>query len=256
MPLALHRARSDTGEEQHSHIGLVTLRAGDVVLVQGTQSKLDQLKRSAQALVLDGTIDLPRTNRSHRALGIMVFVVIAAAVGLMPIFVSSLLGVGLMLATRCLTWREVGGSISAQVVMIVVTSLALGLALVETGGATFIAQGFVGLFQILPTPLMLSGLMIVMALLTNVVSNNAAGVIGTPIAIQVARELGVSPEPFVLAVIFGANMSYATPFGYQTNLLVLSAGGYRFSDFIRAGIPLTIIMWLGFTILLPLLFPL
>jgi len=256
MPLALHRARSDTGEEQHSHIGLVTLRAGDVVLVQGTNSKLDQLKRSAQALVLDGTIDLPRTNRSHRALGIMIFVVVAAAIGLMPIFVSSLVGVGLMLATRCLTWREVGASISAPVVMIVVTSLALGLALVETGGATFIAQGFVSLFQIFPTPLILSGLMIVMALLTNVVSNNAAGVIGTPIAIQVARELGVSPEPFVVAVIFGANMSYATPFGYQTNLLVLSAGGYRFGDFIRAGIPLTILMWLGFSIVLPLVIPL
>lgn len=256
MPLALHRARSEDGEEQHSHIGLVTLRAGDVVLVQGAQSNLDQLKRSAQALVLDGTIDLPRTNRSHRALGIMVFVVLAAATGLMPISVSALVGVGLMLATRCLTWREVGGSISAPVVMIVVTSLALGLALVETGGATFIAQGFVGVFQIFPTPLILSGLMLVMALLTNVVSNNAAGVIGTPIAIQVALELGVSPEPFVLAVIFGANMSYATPFGYQTNLLLLSAGGYRFSDFLRAGIPLTLIMWLCFSIILPFLYPL
>jgi di/tricarboxylate transporter len=93
-----------------------------------------------------------------------------------------------------------------------------------------------------------------MALLTNVVSNNAAGVIGTPIAVEVARTLGVSPEPFVLAVIFGANMSYATPFGYQTNLLVLSAGGYRFSDFIRAGIPLTLIMWIGFSIVLPMVY--
>ena len=98
--------------------------------------------------------------------------------------------------------------------------------------------------------------MLVMALLTNVVSNNAAGVIGTPIAIQVALELGVPPEPFVLAVIFGANMSYATPFGYQTNLLVLSAGGYKFSDFIRAGVPLTLIMWLGFSMLLPFMYDL
>jgi di/tricarboxylate transporter len=231
------------------------LRAGDVVLVQGTQANLDLLKRSGNALVLDGTMDLPRTNKSQRALGIMVFVVVAAALGIMPISVSALIGVGVMLATRCLTWRDVGGSISAPVVMIVVTSLALGLALVETGGATFIAQGFVGIFEILPTPMILSALILVMALLTNVVSNNAAGVIGTPIAIQVARELGVPPEPFVLAVIFGANMSYATPFGYQTNLLVLSAGGYKFSDFMRAGIPLTLIMWLGFSLLLPLMYP-
>ncbi len=98
--------------------------------------------------------------------------------------------------------------------------------------------------------------MLVMSILTNVVSNNAAGVIGTPIAIEVANELGVDPIPFVLAVIFGANMSYATPFGYQTNLLVLTSGGYKFSDFIRAGVPLTILMWLGFSAVLPLLYDL
>ncbi len=95
--------------------------------------------------------------------------------------------------------------------------------------------------------------MLVMALLTNVVSNNAAGVIGTPIAVQVARQLGVSPEPFVLAVIFGANMSFATPFGYQTNLLVLSAGGYRFWRFpARRPAADGTDMWLGFSIVLPM----
>jgi len=256
LPLALHRARSETGEEEHSHIGLVTLRAGDVVLVQGTQTQLEQLKRSANALVLDGTTDLPRTNRADRALLIMAAVVLAAAIGLMPISISAIIGVGAMIATRCLTWREVGASMSIPVVLIVVTSLALGLALVETGAAIYIAQGFVSTMEIFPTPMILSSLMLAMALLTNVVSNNAAGVIGTPIAIQVALELGVSPEPFVLAVIFGANMSYATPFGYQTNLLVLSAGGYKFSDFIRAGVPLTLIMWLGFSMLLPFMYDL
>ena len=96
--------------------------------------------------------------------------------------------------------------------------------------------------------------MLVMAVLTNIVSNTAAGVIGTPIAIQVARELGVDPEPFILAVIFGANMSYATPFGYQTNLLLLTAGGYKFTDFLRAGVPLTVLMWLGFSIVLPMIY--
>ena len=93
-----------------------------------------------------------------------------------------------------------------------------------------------------------------MTVLTNVVSNNAAAVIGTPIAVSIAQQLGVDPIPFVLAVLFGANMSYATPFGYQTNLLILSAGGYKFSDFMRVGIPLTIVMWIGFSIVLPLLY--
>jgi di/tricarboxylate transporter len=89
-----------------------------------------------------------------------------------------------------------------------------------------------------------------------VVSNNAAGVIGAPIAIQIANDIGVPAEAFVLAVIFGANMSFATPFGYQTNLLVLTSGGYKFSDFVRVGVPLTLLMWLGFSIVLPLLYDL
>ena len=103
-------------------------------------------------------------------------------------------------------------------------------------------------------PYVLSGFMLIMSMLTNVVSNNAAAVIGTPIAISIATQLGVDPRPFVLGVLFGANMSYATPIGYQTNLLILSAGGYRFSDFVRVGVPLTVIMWLGFSIVLPMLY--
>jgi di/tricarboxylate transporter len=104
--------------------------------------------------------------------------------------------------------------------------------------------------------MVLSAFMLLMTLLTNVVSNNAAAAIGTPIAISIASQLGAPPEPFILAVLFGANMSFATPYGYQTNLLILSAGGYKFSDFLRVGIPLTIIMWIGFSLILPTLYQL
>lgn len=256
LPLALHRAGESGGEDTTGHIGLQPLRAGDVVLVQGTQKQIDQLKRLKMALVLDGTTDLPRTHRSSWALAIMIAVVGAAALNLLPIAVSALAGVGLMLATRCLTWKDAGAALHPPVIVIIVTSLALGIALTETGAATLIAQGFLAAVSGLPTPLILSCLMLVLSVLTSIVSNNAAGVIGTPIAIQIANELGVSPEPFVLAVIFGANMSYATPFGYQTNLLIMAAGGYRFSDFLRAGGPLVLITWLGFSIVLPLLYDL
>jgi di/tricarboxylate transporter len=256
LPLALHRARSADSEEITSHIGLVPLRAGDIILVQGTQKKLEELKRSGNALVLDGTMDLPRTQRSDRAFLIMALVVLLAATGVFRISVSALLGVGAMLATRCLTVKDAVGALSIPVVIIIVTSLALGVALTETQGAVFIARGFVAMVSSLPPPIVLSFLMLAVALLTNVVSNNAAGVIGAPIAIQVAREIGVPPEAFVLAVIFGANMSFATPFGYQTNLLVLTSGGYKFSDFVRVGVPLTLLMWLGFSILLPMLYDL
>ena len=96
--------------------------------------------------------------------------------------------------------------------------------------------------------------MLLMAMLTNVVSNNAAGVIGTPIAVGIAHELGLPAEPFVLAVLFGANMSYATPMAYQTNMLVMTAGNYRFSDFVRIGVPLTLVMWLMYSWLLPVIY--
>ena len=98
--------------------------------------------------------------------------------------------------------------------------------------------------------------MLVMAVLSNMVSNTAAAVIGTPIAVELARQLGVAPEPFVLAVLFGVNMGFATPVADNCNLLVYSAGGYSFRDFVRVGVPLTVIMWLALTWLLPQYFPL
>lgn len=253
LPLALHRARTPSGQVS-SDLNSVRLRAGDVVLVQGSRAAIDELKASGTMLVLDGTISLPHTHRAKRALGTMAFVVFAAAVGLLPIAVSALAGVGLMIAMGCLNWRDVTEALSVPVIMIIVVSLALGNALMATGTAQYLAHSFVGVTETLPVPVILSAFMLIMSLFTNVVSNNAAAVIGTPIAVGVAQELGVSPEPFVLAVLFGANMSYATPIGYQTNLLILSAGGYKFSDFMRVGIPLTIVMWLGFSLVLPWLY--
>jgi len=134
--------------------------------------------------------------------------------------------------------------------MIIVTSLALGMALMRTGAADYVAQLYVALASGMPPAGVLSGFMLVMAVLTNVVSNNAAAVIGTPIAVGIARQLDVPPEPFVLAVLFGANLSFATPMAYQTNLLIYSAGGYRFSDFLRVGLPLTGVMWIVLSITL------
>jgi di/tricarboxylate transporter len=255
LPLAIHRARAPSSQVT-GDLNAIRLRAGDVLLVQGTRDAIDTLKASGTMLVLDGTTDLPQTHRANRALAIMGFVVGAAAFGLMPISVSALIGVGLVIAFDCLTWRDAGGALSSQVIMIIVTSLALGKALMGTGMADYLAMGFVSVVSDFPVPIILSAFILIMTVLTNVVSNNAAAVIGTPIAVAIATQLNADPIPFVLAVLFGANMSFATPFGYQTNLLILSAGGYKFSDFLRVGIPLTIVMWLGFSLLLPLLYDL
>ncbi|MDH3908113.1 MAG: SLC13 family permease, partial [Gammaproteobacteria bacterium] len=237
-------------------LNTIRLRAGDVLLVQGSGEAINHLKDSGSMLVLDGTTDLPQTHHAKRALTIMALVVAAAALGILPIAASALVGLGFMLATGCLSWRDAAGALSIPVIMIIVASLALGKALLGTGMADYIAMGFVSMTSALPPGMILSAFMLLMALLTNIVSNNAAAAIGTPIAIGIAQQLGVPADPFILATLFGANMSFATPYGYQTNLLILSAGGYKFTDFLRVGIPLTIIMWIGFSLLLPVLYSL
>jgi len=255
MPLAIHRARLSSSKVT-ADLTTIRLRAGDVLLVQGNSESIENLKSNGSMLVLDGTKDLPHPHKAKRAVTIMAFVILAAALGFMPISVSAIIGVGMMLMSRCLTWRDAFGSLSARIIMIVVVSLALGKALVITGMVGYIAGVFVSFVSGMSIPIILSMFMLIMSVLTNVVSNNAAAVIGTPIAVSIAQQLNVNPEPFILAVLFGANMSFATPFGYQTNLLIFSAGGYKFSDFLKIGIPLTIIMWLGFSLLLPTLYSL
>jgi di/tricarboxylate transporter len=253
LPLALHRARAPSSQVT-GDLNLIRLRAGDVLLVQGSSEAIANLKDSGTTLVLDGTTNLPKMDHAKRALFIMGGVIALAALGIMPIAVSALVGLGLMIATGCLGWRDAVGALSIPVIMIIVTSLALGKALMDTGMAAYLANSFVNVASGLPAPMILSAFMLLMTVMTNLVSNTAAAAIGTPIAISIAQQLGVSPEPFILAVLFGANMSFATPYGYQTNLLVMSAGGYKFADFLRVGIPLIIIMWVGFSIILPMLY--
>ena len=241
--LALHNARSvlefgSAGLREHR------LQASDVLLVQGSSEDITRLKLSGEMLVLDGTTNLPHTGKAPLALSIMLLIVALPALGLLPIEISTLVGVMLMLGTGCLNWRDATRALSVQLVLIIVASLALGLALMKTGGADWLAQAYLAVASGAPPWVILASLMLLMAIVTNIVSNNAAAVIGTPVAISIAMEVGLPLEPFVLAVLFGANLSFVTPMAYKTNLLVMNAGGYKFGDFVRVGIPLTLIMWL------------
>jgi len=247
--IALHRA-GKAMEIGSSSIGKVTLRIGDILLVQGEIKQLKLLKTKPGLLVIDGAEALPQTSKAPVALGTLLAVVLSSALGIVPIEISALCGVLLLLLTKCLSWDDVSSALSTQVILIVVASLALGDALMKTGGAEYIAQVFVAASYDLPPGGVISALMLLLAIMTNVVSNNAAAVIGTPIAISVARQLNLPPEPFILAVLFGANLSYATPMAYKTNLLVMNAGGYKFSDFMRVGIPLVLLMWVTLSFLL------
>jgi di/tricarboxylate transporter len=255
MVLAIHR-EGNSVETLREKIAQARLRIGDVLLVQGDQDTIGEIKRAGELLVLDATADLPYTDKAVTALLIMAAIILVSAFGDVPIAISAVGGVLLMLVTRCLTWRHASMALSTQVILIVAASLAMGAALLKTGGAEYLAQVFVALTAGASPAVIVSGLMLLMAIMTNIVSNNAAAVIGTPIAISIAQQLQVDPEPFVIAVLFGANMSYATPMAYKTNLLVMHAGGYKFTDFVRVGVPLTIIVWLSLSLLLPVMYSL
>jgi len=247
--IALHRGGRAMSIGRQS-IGNVRIKTGDVLLLQGETDQISELKDTRGLLIIDGISDLPHTKKAPVALGILCFVVLIAAVGVLPIAISSICGILLLLATKCLDWSEISSALSSQVILIVVASLALGSAMMQTGGAEYMAQVFVAVASDLPPAGILSALMLLLAILTNIVSNNAAAVIGTPIAISVATQLNVPVEPFILAVLFGANLSYATPMAYKTNILVMNAGGYQFSDFVKVGVPLIILMWITLSFLL------
>lgn len=234
------------GMEERESPGLdeTRLRAGDVLLVQSTLKNLAELKQSSDFLILDGSINLPRARKAPIALAVIFGVVALAAMKVMPIEISALLGCLVLILTGCLNWKDAMNALSTQVILIIVASLAMGMALLKTGGADYLANLFVYITFGAPPAVVLMSLMMMMGVLTNVVSNNAAAVIGTPIAIGIAQRLGLPLEPFVLAVMFGANLSFATPMAYQTNVLIMNAGGYKFGDFVRIGVPLTIITWL------------
>ncbi|MCH8227986.1 MAG: SLC13 family permease [Proteobacteria bacterium] len=247
--LAFHRFE---GSQERKSPGLdeVQLRSGDVLLVQSTPENLAELKETADFLVLDGSIQLPSTRKAPIALATILGVVLLAALDVMPIEVSAILGFLVLMVTGCLNWKDAMNALSSQVILIIVSSLAMGAALLKTGGADYLAKLFVYITFGAPPSVVLGGLMLMMGVLTNIVSNNAAAVIGTPIAIGIAQRLGMPLEPFVLAVLFGANLSFVTPMAYQTNILLMNAGGYKFSDFVRVGLPLAIGLWIILTLVL------
>lgn len=247
--VALHRA-GKAMEIGRTSIGNTRLKIGDVLLVQGEIEQVGLLKLKQGLLIIDGAESLPQTSKAPIALSTLLAVVLLSAFGILPIEISAVCGVLILLMTKCLNWEEASSALSTQVILIVAASLALGAAMMTTGGAEYIAQVFVAASYGLPPGGVLAALMLLLAILTNIVSNNAAAVIGTPIAISVASQLNLPPEPFILAVLFGANLSYATPMAYKTNLLVMNAGGYQFSDFMRVGIPLIILMWITLSLLL------
>ncbi len=233
-------------------ISQLRLEAGDVLLVMGARTNVLALRDNRDVMLMESSAsDIPMKEYAVRALMIFAGIVFTAAFEILPIVVSALLGATLMMVTRCINVRQAGRSIDRRVFTIVGAALALGTAMQGTGGATWLANTVIESMATAPIWMLLSGFFMLVAILTNVLSNNATAVLFTPIALSLATKLQIDPMPFLLAVIFGANCSFATPMSYQTNLLVMAPGHYRFIDFVKVGTPLIFIMWATFTIFVP-----
>ncbi|MEZ5955828.1 MAG: SLC13 family permease [Hyphomonadaceae bacterium] len=215
---------------------------GDVLLVLGATDALRKLQIAEGALVLEGAAEMPRTAKAPLALAIFAGVVVIAALHIVPIAIASLGGAIAMLATGCVRFDRLGRALSGEVIVLVAASIALGRALLETGAADWLGSLLAFVLQAFPPAIILAAMMAFAALLTNFSSNTAAAAVGTPIAVSLAQQAGTPAEPLVLAVLFGCNLCFATPIAYQTNILIMSAGGYQFRDYVRAGLPLVLLM--------------
>lgn len=233
-----------------SDVGGTVLSVGDVLLVQGPADRIASLGGRRDLMLLDTNLVVARSPLARVALAIMAGVLIVTAANLLPIHVAAFLGVLAMVVTGCVRFEGAGRALSLEVVLLIASSVALGESLVATGAASWVATGIAAVVRHVPPFAQLAIVMAFAALLTNFVSNAAAASVGTPIAVATAIELGLPLEPFVLAILFGANLSYATPMAYQTNVLIMNAGRYRFADFVRVGAPLVVLMLVVLSILL------
>jgi di/tricarboxylate transporter len=235
-----------------SALSEIRLEPGDTLLLCGREAAIAALRGNHDLLLLEYSArPIPQGAKAALASSIFFAVVLMSAAGVLPIVVLAVLGALLMVATGCLTIGEAARSFDRSIFMLVGASIAAATALERTGGAALIADGTVSMLTGMPPAVILSGLFLVIAVMTNLLSNNATAVLFTPLALDMARRLGVAPEPFLACVIFAANASFATPIGYQTNLLVMGPGRYRFVDFLKAGIPLVILVWLTFSLVAP-----
>ena len=232
---------------------MTRLEAGDTLLLGGLPNDIDELRETREILLLERSRqEITMRKYAKTALAIFAAVVVAAATGITSIEAASIIGAFAVIATKCISISQAAKSFNLQIVMIIGASLAAATALEKTGGSQFIAQIIVNSMQGQNTIYIISFLFIITAILTNILSNNATAVLMSPIAIDLAYTINAPIEPFIFCIIFAANCSFATPMGYQTNLLVMGPGEYRFSDYIKAGVPLIIILWITFTLITPI----
>jgi di/tricarboxylate transporter len=251
--LAVHRR----GESLESGFGQVRLRMGDTLLLEGPAESLRRLFDEQELISLAQPADKPlRRGKAPIAIVAVLAVMLLAALDVLPIAALAIMAATAVVALRCLDAEDAYAAVRWNILMLIFGMLALGLAMEKTGAARLIVESLAVLVGGFGPLAVLSGVYAITSLLTEFMSNNAAAILLTPIAIGLAQQLGVDPRPFVVAVMFGASASFATPIGYQTNTFVYNAGGYRFVDFVKVGVPLNLLFWALATLVIPLFWPL
>ncbi|MBO9396111.1 SLC13 family permease [Shimia sp. R9_2] len=252
-PLAVHRRNQNIGQQ----LDQLVVRVGDTLLLEGAPEDIQRL--SADMDMVDVSQPSEREyRRGHApiALGAMAGVVVLAGFGLAPILLLSLLAVAVVLLTRCIDADEAFSFVDGRLLSLIFAMLAIGAALSSSGAVSLIVTSLAPALENLPPFLLVWAIYLLTSVLTELVSNNAVAVVVTPIAVGLAQAIGVDPRPLVVAVMIAASASFATPIGYQTNMLVFGPGGYKFTDFMRVGIPLNLSIGLLASLLIPVFWPL
>ena len=248
--------RSRGHHYSYRKIQRVKLKIGDIILVRCPREKLSKIRKSTDFVIMEdihhAMID---KEKARLAVGIFTGVVLGATFGLADIMVCSLTGVFLMTLTHCVSLKDAYRSLQSEVLLLIVGTIALGVAMQKTGATKLYADFFLSFFDGMSPKYVLAGIILLSSICTHILSNNATAVLLLPIAISTAISLGVNPKPFIIGVCFGASACFATPIGYQTNLLVYGPGGYRFSDYFKLGMPLNIIVIVCSAVLIPMVWP-
>ncbi|SMF84326.1 TrkA-C domain-containing protein [Tistlia consotensis] len=251
--LAIHRQGADLS----GNFDDVHLEMGDTLLLEASPESLQRLFDYRELVNLTEPSERPlRRSKAPIAIGAVLLVMVFAAFEVLPIAALALMAATGVVAFRCLDPEEAYASVRWNILMLIFGMLAVGIAMEKTGAAKLIVDSLTGVVGSLGPVAVLSAVYFITSALTEVMSNNAAAILLTPIAVGLAHQLGVDPRPFVVAVMFAASASFATPIGYQTNTFVYGAGGYRFIDFVRVGLPLNLLLWATATFVIPLFWPL
>jgi len=252
-PLAVHRRNQNIGRQLDD----VVVKVGDTILMEGSPSDIQRMANDMRLVDLTlPTEQAFRRNKVPIAVLALFGIVLIAAFNIAPIFLAALGAVALVLITRCIDAEEAFSFIDGRLLALIFSMLTIGATLENTGAVELIVGKFAPGLALLPPFLIVWAIYLLTSVLTEMVSNNAVAVVITPIAISLGLALGIDPRPLVVAVMVAASASFATPIGYQTNMMVYGPGGYKFSDFLKIGIPLNLTLGILASALIPFFWPL